>query len=85
VSLESDDIAHDYDILLNELKLYNPELLDKRRLLAISKADLMDDVMIKQLESEIKIDIPYVFISGVSGYGLDKMKDMIWQLINEKD
>lgn len=82
VSLESEDITHDYEVLLNELKLYNPELLDKRRLLAISKADLLDDEMLKQMESEIKVDIPYVFISGVSGYGLEKMKDMIWELIN---
>ena len=84
ISVESENIVADYEILLNELKLYNPELLDKNRLLALSKSDMLDEEMMKDMATTISIDIPYVFISGVSGYGLDKMKDMLWEMINGK-
>jgi GTPase len=82
ISIES-DIEKEYGILLNELKLYNPELLDKKRMIALSKSDILDDQMIKEMESELKLDVPYVFISAVSGLGLEKMKDMLWAMVNE--
>jgi GTP-binding protein len=81
VPADSKDIMQEYRVLLNELKEYNPELLDKSKLLAISKSDLLD----RELEEEIKEDlppIPYVFISSVAQMGLQKLKDMIWQEIN---
>jgi GTP-binding protein len=82
VSAESDDINKDVKVLINELKLYNPELLDKKMLLAISKADLLDEILMVQLSKEIDVPMPYLFISGVSGYGLDALKDKIWEMIN---
>lgn len=83
VSAESDDINKDVQVLINELRLYNPELLDKKMLLAISKADMLDEIMINQMSEEIDVPMPYLFISGVSGYGLDALKDKIWVMINE--
>lgn len=83
VSAESDDINKDVQVLINELRLYNPELLDKKMLLAISKADMLDEIMINQMSEEIDVPMPYLFISGVSGYGLDALKDKIWTMINE--
>ncbi|MBK8701412.1 MAG: GTPase ObgE [Saprospiraceae bacterium] len=82
VSCDSDDINNDVEVLLNELRQYNPELLDKKMLLAISKADMLDEEMIAQLNPSIKVEMPFLFISSVSGYGLEKMKDMIWNMIN---
>ncbi|MBK8849536.1 MAG: GTPase ObgE [Saprospiraceae bacterium] len=83
VSAESDDINKDVQVLINELRLYNPELLDKKMLLAISKADMLDEIMIRQMSEEIDVPMPYLFISGVSGYGLDALKDKIWAMIND--
>jgi GTP-binding protein len=78
---DADDIGKQYDILLNELKQYNPELLDKGRLLAITKSDLVDDEMRELLRPTIP-DLPYVFISAVAQEGLMQLKDMIWNEIN---
>ncbi len=83
VSAESDNINKDVQVLINELRLYNPELLDKKMLLAISKADMLDEIMIRQMSEEIDVPMPYLFISGVSGYGLDALKDKIWAMIND--
>ncbi|MBP9195954.1 MAG: GTPase ObgE [Saprospiraceae bacterium] len=83
VSAESDDINKDVQVLINELRLYNPELLDKKMLLAISKADMLDEIMISQMSEEIDVPMPYLFISGVSGFGLDALKDKIWAMIND--
>jgi GTPase len=83
ISVESDDIQKEYNILLNELALYNPELLDKKRMVALTKSDILDEQMIQEMTAELTLDIPYIFISGVSGLGLPKMKDMLWELINE--
>ena len=82
VSAESDDINKDVQVLLRELRLYNPELLDKKMLLAISKADMLDEEMMSQMSKEINVPMPFLFISGVSGYGLDALKDKIWEMIN---
>jgi GTP-binding protein len=81
VPADSDDIHKEYKTLLNELKQFNPELLDKERILAISKSDMLDD----ELREEIKKDlpkVPYVFISSVAQQGLDELKDLLWKKIN---
>jgi GTP-binding protein len=67
---------------LGELQKYNPELLDKRRILAISKSDMLDEQLMMEMEQEIPDDLPHVFISSVSQYNLDKLKDLIWQAIH---
>lgn len=82
IPADSDDIANEYKILLNELELYNPELLDKPRLLAISKSDMLDD----ELKADIEKNLPaidYVFISSVAQIGIVDLKDKLWKLLNE--
>lgn len=82
IPADSDDIVKEYDVLLNELQLYNPELLDKPRLLAISKCDMLDD----ELKAEIAKNLPpieTVFISSVAQIGLVELKDKLWKLLNE--
>jgi GTP-binding protein len=81
ISVDSDDIAKEYEILLNELTQYNPELLDKNRLLAITKSDMIDEELKIEIEKELPT-IPYIFISSVAQMGLDQLKDRIWQLLN---
>jgi GTPase len=83
ISVESDDILKEYNILLNELTLYNPELLDKKRMLALTKSDILDEQMMEEMAKELNLDIPYIFISSVSGLGLTQMKDKLWDMINE--
>jgi GTP-binding protein len=78
IPADSDDIRKEYGILLNELKQYNPELLHKERLLAITKSDMLDDVMISQMKKDIP-EIPYVFISSVAQKGIIELKDLIWK------
>ena len=70
-----------YEILLNELTQFNPELLDKERILAISKSDMLDEELIAEIKKDLP-SIPYVFISSVAQSGLDVMKDMIWGALN---
>ena len=82
VPADSDDINKEYRILVNELKKYNPELLDKQRILAISKSDMLDDELKDEIIKELDIDIPYVFISSVAHIGLNKLKDLLWEKIN---
>ena len=81
VSCEEDDIAASYKTLLSELKLYNPELLTKQRVLAITKCDLIDADIEKELARKLPKRIPHVFISSASGEGLDKLKDLLWQAL----
>jgi GTP-binding protein len=86
LSSESDDIVKQYEVLLNELKKYNPELLDKQRLIAISKSDLLDEKQTSKIKKNIsnKIkDIPFEFISSVSNIGLIQIKDLMWKVLNE--
>ncbi|WP_162416500.1 GTPase ObgE [Cyclobacterium roseum] len=76
------DAAHlgeQYRILVSELEQYNPELLDKRRILAISKADLLDTELMKALEAEVPKGVPHLFISSVTGFQLPELKDLIWK------
>ncbi len=79
ISAESQDINQDYQILLHELEKYNPEMLDKKRLLAITKADLLDEELKEMIAQEIKIDCPYLFISSATQQGIRELKDLIMQ------
>jgi GTP-binding protein len=78
VPADADDIHDEYKILVNELAQYNPELIDKPRLLAISKSDMLDDELIEEIKQDLP-DIPYIFISSVAQKGLVELKDMIWK------
>ncbi|NCA85292.1 MAG: GTPase ObgE [Clostridia bacterium] len=81
VPADTADVQNEYNILLNELKEFNPELLDKTRILAISKSDLLDAELISEVEATLP-PVQHVFISSVSEQGLPKLKDMIWQALN---
>jgi len=81
IPADSNDIKADYDVLLGELEQYNPELLDKQRLLAITKCDLLDEQLMQEMRQDLP-DIPTVFISSVSGLGLNPLKDQLWECLN---
>ena len=84
IPADANDIRKQYDILLDELRRYNPEMLDKERMIAISKSDLLDDELKSELKTELDNTLPidYLFISSVSQYGLDELKDKLWELLN---
>lgn len=82
VPADSDDIAKEYDVLINELKLYNPELLDKKRMLAITKSDLLDDELMEEMKAEVP-DVSHIFISSHTNKNILQLKDMIWKMMNE--
>lgn len=83
IPADSDDIQKDYDILLGELTQYNPELLDKQRLLAITKCDMIDEELEEQMRPLLPKDVPAIFISSVSGYHVTELKDMLWKALHE--
>jgi len=84
IPADSPDISKEYDILLNELKKYNPELLDKERFIAISKSDMLDDELMQEMSIELDKDlnIPYMFISSVAQFGITELKDKLWEMLN---
>ncbi|MEL7220274.1 MAG: GTPase ObgE [Bacteroidota bacterium] len=82
IPADSESITEAYRILLNELEQYNPELLDKPRLLAITKRDLIDDELEEMIAPDIPTDLPHLFISAVTGYGITQLKDQLWQFIS---
>jgi len=82
IPADSNDILKEYEILLNELKKYNPELMDKDRLLAISKSDMLDDELKTEIEKELPKDVPHIFISSVAQTGLTELKDKLWKMLN---
>lgn len=88
VPADADDMANEYRILLKELERYNPELLDKKRILAISKSDMLDEELRKEvsdlLDTELPEDLERMFISSVSGFGLDPLKDSVWKALNDE-
>ncbi len=84
IPADADSIEEQYRILLNELTEYNPELLDKPRLLAITKSDLIDAELQEMLKAELPKDMPHIFISAVAQKGLDALKDKIWAILNDK-
>ncbi len=83
VPADSDDIAKDYEVLLNELKQFNPQLLDKHRILAISKSDMLDDELMEEVKKTLPEGVPYVFISSVTGFGITELKDVLWRAVND--
>ncbi|HEB62459.1 MAG TPA: GTPase ObgE [Bacteroidetes bacterium] len=85
IPCDSDDIQKEYEILNNELKQYNEELLDKARLLAISKSDIIDDELMEMLKAELPKGIETIFISAVSGKGITELKDKIWMILNQQN
>lgn len=76
------DIKESYEVLLNELRKYNPQLLDKTRLLGVSKSDLLDEELKTALRKELPTEIPHVFFSSVTGEGISELKDIIWKVLN---
>jgi GTP-binding protein len=82
IPADAKNIQKEYDILLNELSQYNPELLDKKRILAISKSDLLDDELKAELTKEIPKSIPFVFISSLTNQGISELKDLIWRTLH---
>lgn len=84
IPADSDDIQKEYDILLNELKMFNEELLDKPHILAITKADLIDEELKDLIEPEIPKNVPYLFISSVAQLGITELKDLLWETITRE-
>ncbi|MDR0547664.1 MAG: GTPase ObgE [Dysgonamonadaceae bacterium] len=84
VPADADDIAREYDILLNELTKYNPELLDKQRILAISKSDMLDDELEAAIAQELPTGLPHIFISSLTHRGVIKLKDLLWKMIDNQ-
>ena len=84
VDSESDDIRRDYEMLVSELRNFNPEMMDKHRVLAVTKCDLLDDELIAMLRETTPDDIPVVFISSVTGKGISELKDVLWRELNSE-
>ena len=81
---DTEDIKHEYEVLLNELQQFNPEMLDKHRVLAVTKSDLLDEELIEMLRETLPKDLPIVFISSVTGLGLSELKDVLWRELNSE-
>ena len=81
---DTDDIKREYEVLLNELRQFNPEMLDKHRVLAVTKCDLLDEELIEMLRETLPTDLPVVFISSVTGLGLCELKDVLWRELNSE-
>lgn len=84
IPADCDDIQKEHDILLSELQQYNPELVDKQRILAITKCDMLDDELMEEIKKLVPKDIQTVFISSISGLGISDLKDLIWTEINKE-
>jgi len=86
IPADSKDVSSEYQILLDELRRYNPELLDKDRLVAISKSDMLDEELMTEMKAELAMeikDVPVLFISSVAQQGIQELKDHLWALLNE--
>ena len=83
IPADSIDISKDFNILMEELKKYNPELLDKKRVLAVTKSDLLDEELKEEVRMELPEHIESVFISSVTNDGIHRLKDVLWSAINE--
>lgn len=81
---DTDNIKGEYEVLLNELSRFNPGMLDKHRVLAITKCDLLDDELIEMLHEDLPADLPVVFISSVTGQGIQEFKDKLWEELNSE-
>ena len=84
ISADSNDIAEEYEVLLNELRKYNPELLDKNRFIAISKSDMLDEELMAEMKAELdqQLNVPFMFISSVAQQGIQQLKDKLWAMLN---
>jgi GTP-binding protein len=82
VPADADDISKEYEILLKELKKFNPQLLDKERVLAISKSDMLDDELIEEIIPTLPEELPHVFLSSITNTGLTELKDQLWKVLN---
>ncbi len=82
VAADSDDIKKEYEILLSELEKYNPELLDKKKILAINKSDMLDEELEAEIKKTLPKRVPYIFISALKKQGVEKLKDMLWKELN---
>ncbi len=85
VPADAEDIKKEYNILLNELTQFNPELLDKQRILAISKSDMLDEELMDAMRAEVPEGIKVIFISSVTGFGITELKDLLWEEINKEE
>ena len=85
VPADADDIKKEYEILLNELIKYNPELIDKKKVLAISKSDMLDDELIEALSEDLPEGIPHIFFSSITQLNLTVLKDLLWEELNNQD
>ena len=85
VPADSQDVEKEYGILLNELKEYNPELLVKGRILAISKADMLDEKMKSEMEARLPDNVPHIFFSSMTGENIQQLKDLIWKTLHEEN
>ena len=83
VPADSDNIRKEYEILLNELSTFNPEMLDKQRVLAITKSDMLDQELMDEIEPTLPANVPHVFISSITGMGLSVLKDILWEELNK--
>lgn len=81
---DTDNIRSEYEILLNELRCFNPEMLDKQRILAVTKSDLLDDELQQMLSEDLPDDLPVIFISAVAGKGINELKDLLWTALNSE-
>ncbi|MDE7451408.1 MAG: GTPase ObgE [Alistipes sp.] len=85
IPADSDDIRRDYEILLGELTQYNPELLDKQRLLAVTKCDMLDEELMQEMRAHVPDGLPTLFISSVSGLHIAELKDRLWEVLNSEN
>ncbi|WP_306640097.1 GTPase ObgE [Sanyastnella coralliicola] len=84
VPADSDDIEKEYNVLLNELKQYNDELMFKRKILAVTKSDMLDEELTEEIAKTLPEGVPSIFISAVAGHGIQQLKDLIWKMLNEE-
>lgn len=85
IPADSDDIRRDYEVLLGELTQYNPELLDKQRLLAVTKCDMLNDELMQEMRAHVPDGLPTLFISSVSGLHIAELKDRLWEVLNSEN
>ncbi|MDH5383013.1 MAG: GTPase ObgE [Cyclobacteriaceae bacterium] len=83
IPADAKNLNDEYQLLLNELKKYNPELLDKKRILSITKSDLLDEELMEEMKKDLPNDIECVFISSITNTGIEELKDLIWRILNE--
>lgn len=84
VPADSNDIAREYEVLLNELRRFNPDMLDKRRVLAVTKSDMLDEELMAEIEPTLPAGIPHVFLSAITGLGVEVLKSVLWSELNEE-